>query len=139
MKKAILISMIVAVFAFLSVSSIHAQVSDVYKANIPFDFSVGKKQYPAGLYSVEIRGIEKKFFVFRDSRGGSGYIMNTLPGKGISDETAALDFKRVGTSYYLRSIQARELMSSLPVSSSNEGLALKPHETGVIIRLANGK
>lgn len=139
MKKAIFISIIAAVFAFLSISSTRAQVSGVYKANIPFDFSVGKRQYPAGLYNVEVRGTEKKFFVFRDSRGRGSYLINTRPGKEMLEETASLDFRRIGGSYYLQSIQAVDLTSSVPIYSSEKGLAQNRDADKVTVLLATGK
>ena len=138
MKKAILISMILAAFAFVSVPGTRAQVSGHYKADIPFDFSVGKKQFLAGTYDVEIRGIEKKYFVFRDARGRGAYVVNTSPGKAMRDETAGLDFKRIGNGYYLRSIRALDLTSSLPIFSPADGLARNRDESEVKILLARG-
>jgi hypothetical protein len=139
MKKAIFISMIVAAFAFVSVSSIHAQVTGVYRANIPFDFSVGKKQYPAGHYNVEVRGVENKYFVLRDSSGRRSYLMNTNPGSGVHEDTAGLDFQRIGTGYYLRTIQAVGLTSLVPIFSSDDALAQNRLKNKITLLLENGK
>ena len=131
--------MIVSAFAFVSVLNIHAQVSGLYRANIPFDFSVGKKQYLAGHYNVEIRGSGKKYFIFSDSRGRGGYIITTQPGSGKSEDMAALDFQRIGESYHLRSIKTFDLTSSLPIIASDDGLAQNRHENKVRVLLAKGK
>jgi hypothetical protein len=139
MKKAIFISTILAALAFVSVSITYAQGSGHYKANIPFDFSVGKKQFPAGIYNVEIRGTQEKYFVFRDARGKGAYIVNTSPGKEMSDETAALDFMRIGNGYYLRSIQALDRTSSLPIFTPADGLAQNQKQSEVKVLLGRGK
>src|SRR5687768_17783100 len=56
MKRTILQMMLVVGLAACSVGFAQAQNSEHYKTEIPFDFTVGKKQYAAGTYSIEVAG-----------------------------------------------------------------------------------
>jgi hypothetical protein len=108
-------------FAICSVSYAQAQNTEVYRAEIPFDFSVGKKVYTAGSYRIEVRGSEQKYFVLKDARGRNSYAANSTPARG--GEGARLEFHRIGEAYYLASVNASNRTSELPKASFDTRLA----------------
>ena len=118
-----------------SASFAEAQVAGTYKTEIPFDFSVGKKHYPAGTYSIEVRGFEKKFFVLRDSAGRNSYALNTMPGDSNGDSSAALDFNRVGDQYFLAAVRVLDLRSNISMSK-REGLLSSTREPASTVSIA---
>jgi len=140
MKNTIIQMIMIVGLVACSVSFTEAQVAGTYKTEIPFDFSVGKKSYPAGTYSIEVRGFEKKFFVLRDSAGRNSYALNTMPGRSNGDSAAALDFNRVGDNYFLAAIRISDLTSTLS-KSKREGLLSRNEERlpTVSIAVSRGK
>ena len=53
MKKLLTIVATLSLFALAEVVTARAQVVDAVVANIPFEFTVGTKTLPAGLYTVK--------------------------------------------------------------------------------------
>lgn len=140
MKGFIFNIVIMAGLALGFVSYAQAQSGGVYRANIPFDFSVGTKQYTAGVYSIEVRGFEQRYFVLRDKDGKHQYAVKTTnvdPTKGL---TAALDFQRVGDSYALLAIRAQDIMSTLPKPKVEDALAQGQTKQGTVtVALSKGR
>ena len=140
MKRSIFNIVIMAGLAVSFVSFAHAQSSGLYRANIPFDFSVGTKQYTAGDYSIEVKGFEQKYFVLRDKNGGRAYAVKTTsvdPKEGL---TAALDFQRTGDSYALLAIRALDMMSTLPKPQVEDALARDEGKRATVtVALSKGK
>lgn len=126
-------------FIFCSISFAQAQNTGAYKADIPFDFSVGKKQYSAGTYFIEIRGLEQKFFVIRDERGRKPYVAMTFPGDAMGTRAAQLDFQRIGDRYFLMSVRAADVASLFPKPKTAENLARNGSDRTVTAALSNGK
>ena len=83
-----------------------AGLSGKVKANIPFDFTVGNKQFKAGSYTVDrlfasnnagtliIRGV--------DNHAAANFNVNGVTGK--EDSSARLVFRRYGSQYFLAQI-----------------------------------
>jgi hypothetical protein len=126
-------------FIFCSISFAQAQNAGAFKANIPFDFSVGQKQYSAGTYLIEIRGLGEKYFVIRDLRGRKPYVAMTFPGDPTGTPSAKLDFQRIGDQYFLIAIRASDLASLFPKPKTAENLARNGSDRTVTAALSNGK
>jgi hypothetical protein len=139
MKSIILQTAMLLGFIFCSISFAQAQNTGAYKADIPFNFSVGEKQYSAGTYMIEIRGLEKKYFVIRDARGRKPYVATTFPRDASGTPTAKLDFQRVGDQYFLISIRASDVASLFPKPGIAENLARTGASDTVTVALSKGK
>lgn len=140
MKKNILQMMIMVGMVACSISFAQAQTAGTYRTEIPFDFSVGDKQYVAGVYFVEVRGAERPFFVLRDSNGRNAYAVQTMPASSTRTSTAALDFYRfAGDQYALAAIRMADRRSILPKSRIGSLLAAEVPSRSVTIALSSGK
>ena len=135
MKNTIIQMIMIVGLVACSASLTEAQVGGQYRTEIPFEFSVGKKHYPAGTYSIEVRGSERKFFVLRDAAGRNSYALNTTPGGSNGDSSAALDFNRVGDHYFLSAIRVADLTSTLQMSK-RQALLSKNGETAPTVSVA---
>ena len=139
MKKAIIKLSLTLGIAICSVSLAKAQSSELYRANIPFGFSIGTKQYTAGMYSIEVGGSNHKFFVLRDVRGRNAYAVKTTA-VDADWGSAGLDFVRLGDSYALMAIKTRNLISNLPKRKLDDKLAQGSGEKrAVTVALSRGK
>lgn len=125
--------------AIISAGFAQAQTGSVYRAEVPFDFTVGTRSFSAGTYMVEVRGAQQKHIILRDSKGERSYAAITTPGKKGDADRAFLDFQRVGGDYSLRSIRVRDIGSSYPQPKFNERLARNEEPTTVTVRLTSGK
>ena len=139
MKTTILQMIMMAGLVACFASFAEAQTSELYRTEIPFDFSVGKKQYSAGVYSVEVRGAEQKFFVLRDANGENSYAATTSPGETRSTAGAAMDFHRFGDRYVLAAIRTSDRTSAFPIPRSEQKLAREGKGLPVTLSLARGK
>lgn len=90
----------VLVFASVGIVDVaHAQDDETIKANIPFDFYVGKQKMPAGNYSIGI-DLERQIITFTDeSRKQRIFLTGTPAGEG--GETSWLVFEHLGNVYAL--------------------------------------
>jgi hypothetical protein len=140
MKNTIIQMIMIVGLVACSALFAEAQNSGLYRTEIPFDFSVGEKSYPAGTYSIEVRGFEKKFFVLRDSDGRNSYALNTMPGRSNGDSAAALDFNRVGDQYFLAAIRVSDRTSTLTRSKRESLLSRNAAEVQTVsIAVSRGK
>ena len=138
MKKTFLQIVAIIGFAVCGASYAQAQNTEVYKAEIPFDFSVGKKAYTAGEYRIEVRGSEQKYFVLRDAGGHNSYIANSTPARTTSG-TAKIDFQRVSGSYFLASISASNRTSNFPKALVDGRLARNTESDKVTVVMSGEK
>jgi hypothetical protein len=139
MKRTVIHIIAIIGFAICSASYTQAQHSDVYDAEIPFDFQIGKKVFPAGEYRLEVRGAEQKYFVLSDRDGLSSHMVNSMPGRSIGVGKAKIDFARVGGRYYVASLRVSDRTSLLPKPSSDDALARDTEEEKVTVALSGGR
>ena len=139
MKRKILQMMLVVGLAACSVCFAQAQNSEHYKTEIPFDFTVGKKQYAAGTYSIEVAGAGQRFFVLRDAGGRNGYFVQATPGTPIDSRGAVLDFHRSGDQHVLAAIRTSDLTSNLRRAVIKGSLAGNQTRQKVTLALSGGK
>jgi hypothetical protein len=106
LKKKIL-SIVAALTLIVSVSIIgFAGLSGRVSANIPFDFTVGNKEFKAGKYSVDrlFASNNSDALIIRsaDNSEAANFNVNRVSGKG--DSQARLVFRRYGNQYFLGQI-----------------------------------
>src|SRR5215469_14708894 len=91
-------------FAMLiTCSTARAQVATRTSAQIPFAFSVGNRQLPAGSYTVTVINPAESIKVLQ-FRNADGTAMALVTMRGISGDTAKhsqLVFHRYGSQYFL--------------------------------------
>jgi hypothetical protein len=96
--------MIVAtLFSAIAGMSLHAQ-STTMKANIPFEFHIGKTVLPAGHYAIEDK---TSFLVVRQVGEGNKAVLvlsQTADPIGSPNDNPRLTFYRYGSTYFLRQV-----------------------------------
>ena len=107
--KRFILTMFLAVgsLALFSVSG-NAQVNRQYSAKIPFDFSVGNKQFKAGDFTIGPLGTQTSsdFLVLKErSTGKVQLIGQALINQHKTDLTGKLNFVQNGDEWTLRSIE----------------------------------
>jgi hypothetical protein len=107
--KRFILTMFLAVGALAIFSATgNAQINRRYSANIPFDFSVGKKQFKAGEYTIGPLGTQTNsdFLVLTDrSTGKVQLIGQVLVDKSETDLNGKLDFVKAGDAWVLSSVE----------------------------------
>ena len=113
---------LLAIF-LLAAGSLYAQISSPEKANIPFDFTAGNMDLPAGEYTVETTGtVDNLVICGAGTRGvflGSDAVQaNRAPA------SSKLVFHRYGDRYFLSQIwvQGEHWGRELPMTKSEKEL-----------------
>jgi len=105
----------------VAVPVVHAQTQTIMTANVPFAFSVGQQQLPAGAYAV--REMDRATLIA--SQGGKEHVLGiyAYAGPSKADETK-LVFDKVGDHYFLAQIwtSARGQGLELPKSQLEKEL-----------------
>lgn len=122
MKNLILRAIILSAFAVVLTSAAQAQVQR-YRAQVPFDFTIGSKHFAAGNYFLEVRGFERKIFTVRDATGKLSYSTVPSSSEELSEPVAEFIFRKNEGIYSLASIRAAALASTLPISETERDLA----------------
>ncbi|MBP6822723.1 MAG: hypothetical protein KA368_14330 [Acidobacteria bacterium] len=102
MKK-ILISLVVVCFLALTCASATPLYSFRIKADIPFDFQVGKKKMPKGDYIIESVN-DSGTILIRREKGGKAVNVLTVKDKHTDKHKSKLMFRRYGDQYFLARI-----------------------------------
>jgi len=88
-------------FAALACSGLEAQT--VVRANIPFEFRMGKTSFPSGDYTIEYS--TRMLLVRQEAGRQSAAMALALPvSRATPPETSVLQFNRYGESYFLAGI-----------------------------------
>jgi len=108
MKKQTLRNIVMfGLFAVLAVANLHAQTRREMTANIPFSFSVGDKNFPAGEYNVTRLNpsSDKAVIEIKSADGRLGKIVLTMPIQANETrENAKLVFNHYGDQYFLAQV-----------------------------------
>jgi len=115
MKRNVFVALMTLIVAFsIAVPVIQAQQT-LMTANVPFAFSVGDKQLPAGAYAV--REMDRATLIQSADSANSVLGIYYYAGPSKADETK-LVFNRVGNHYFLAQIwtSARDQGLSVPQS-----------------------
>jgi len=119
-KQAIRAFVLLSLLLPLSAIYVYGQGKTLIReAKIPFDFSVGDKTFPAGVYSVTRVNQEKIMLRLSSKDGGESIniITNQVQAKEYP-KTGKLIFRRYGETYFLSQIweideiQGRQLLKS---------------------------
>ena len=151
MKKNILkgftmLTLLVAVTLATAVVSANAQ-SNPIKANIPFEFVVGDKTLPAGMYTVKSATTAGNALAIQRSDGKNSAVRQTGPTEQKNNSRARMVFHRYGHNYFLaevwsgestgreltKSKQERAIERELASIPSKRELAQSTYETVVVI------
>jgi hypothetical protein len=100
-KQVIKIFSMLSLAVTLTVAAVYANPTDTLKANIPFDFSVGNKTLPGGVYTV--RPITSTGMLRIRREDGREAVMiqtNGVIARQAQDQTK-LVFRRYGNKYFL--------------------------------------
>lgn len=123
MKRFILaMIMVVGSLAVFSATG-NAQVTRRYSANIPFDFSVGKKQFKAGDYTVGPIGTQTNsdFLVLTDrSTGKVQLIGQAFVNQYDTDLNGSMQFAKSGDRWVLSSIETGTFSMKLSGNDKDE-------------------
>ena len=141
MKIQITRALLVFAFAIGMTAAMQAQTADRYHAQIPFDFSIGKKHFEAGSYVVEMRGFDRKFLFIKDAKGRNCYTATPSPSGKAGDGIAALDFRRYDDSHVLEAIKVGSYVSNPRKGQSTEALAASDRAPGAVttVMFSSGK
>jgi hypothetical protein len=100
----------------------NAQISRRYSANIPFDFSVGKRQFKAGNYTIGPLGTQTSadFLLLTDrSTGKVKLIGQATIDRYNTDLTGKMNFVQAGDVWVLSSIETGTFSVTLPVAGDD--------------------
>ena len=94
----------------------NAQVTRQYSAKIPFDFSVGEKQYKAGDYTIGPVGLltNTGFLVLTDRSTGKVHLIGQITvGYDYRQLTGKLNFVQSGDAWVLSSVETGTFSAEL--------------------------
>jgi hypothetical protein len=119
-KQAIRAFVLLSLLIPLSAIYVYGQGKTLIReAKIPFDFSVGDKTFPAGVYSITRVNQEKIILRLSSDDGGESINIVTSPVQANeSPKTGKLIFRRYGETYFLSQVwesdetQGRQLLKS---------------------------
>jgi hypothetical protein len=99
-RNSISYSSLLLLSALLSPTGAHAQ--STARANVPFAFTVGTKQMPAGTYTLRNKMGSNVIMVHNAETGRSALVMGRW--EAPTKKTDKLIFRRYGAQYYLTAI-----------------------------------
>ena len=146
-RKVLQICSLLGLAVILAVVSAEAQTITQYKANIPFDFTIGKKIYNAGDYIINVKSLNQhaaavlsvKNAKTRDLRE---MIVSTNGSRSLVDKTVLI-FERYGDQYVMTQMVSPDYGLSAPKSNVKNRIAKKigkPEESVAIVLVkANDK
>ena len=107
-KQALTVLSMASLFVLLAVGSAYADPGSEVRADVPFDFIVGNKTYPAGSYAVEYTNPQGVFLIHigEDETRPTLLWSNTVPAKSTQDNSPKLVFNRYGDQYFLTQVSA---------------------------------
>jgi len=135
MKKQVL-ALVGMLSLFLAASSAFAQTDHEVRANIPFDFVVGKTTLPSGNYQIVRLGMNSENVSIRCAQASTATIAYAGPQeiRQPSDRTK-LVFRRYGDRYFLSQIwvEGSTRMRTLPKSNLEKEVALDWTPNNVVL------
>ncbi|MCZ6488957.1 MAG: hypothetical protein O7A06_00305 [Acidobacteria bacterium] len=104
--QALRIFSMMSFLVMLAAVTVQADPPRGVRADIPFDFIVGNKTYPAGSYAVEYTQPQGAFLIHiaEDESRRTLLWSNTVPAQSIEDHSPKLIFNRYGDEYFLTQV-----------------------------------
>jgi hypothetical protein len=115
--------------------------SHLLTAKVPFDFTVGRKSFPAGEYTLKVDANSGTIFLQSADRRYNMFAL-TIPASSGKNQTAHLTFNRYGDQYFLSQIWGRgsngrevirsaaereQIARSRPLGPATVGVAVARH------------
>lgn len=100
-RNAITILSLAVISLMFGAASAYAQ--SFAKADVPFAFSVGKKQLPAGTYEVKVDGAGSQGIVIRNMETGES-VLSVAGYEAPRSTEGKLVFNHVGNEYFLSEV-----------------------------------
>lgn len=131
------LAIIIGLGLTLAVSA-NAQMSQTYRANIPFDFYVGSKIMPSGEYEISRANpmSENGAIIVRNSKNCNTVVVQTVSQEKAERNTASkLLFDRFGGEYFLAKIDSAGMKAKFHQSRQQIrlGKLTKPQTEAVAI------
>ncbi|HQR36304.1 MAG TPA: hypothetical protein PLK30_26505 [Blastocatellia bacterium] len=119
MKKILLSLVVVCCLGFSSaIAASSSLFSFRIKADIPFDFQIGKKKMPKGDYIIESVN-DSGTVLIRKEKGGKAVNIMTIKDKHTDKHKSKLMFRRYGDQYFLARIWDGSSESVLKIEKSS--------------------
>jgi hypothetical protein len=87
--------------AFILPITAFAQSNEMTKASIPFAFYAGKKEMPAGTYTMRVDDDDRQLLL-QNADGSAATFLVALPGDTSQPLNPGFHFDKVGDAYFLR-------------------------------------
>ncbi len=113
-----------------------AQSNTLYLADVPFAFTMGKTELPAGHYAVQVEPGQSLITIMGSDRRRS--VVLSLPGDAYpasSPQQPSLTFNRYGDQYFLSQVRTTESARTIPTQKLEKEMQ-KQAATGQKIVLA---
>jgi hypothetical protein len=124
MNSSLLRSLSVALGLTAAFGPVALMAQGEIRTTIPFDFTVGKKTFAAGDYTVQ--RVKDNLITICNRRDHSGTLTYTLPGEDVSKPgKAVLIFQRYGDSYFLSQVSDGSRSWALSKSRAEKELIAK--------------
>jgi len=106
MKNLLMIAVALSLLVIVGETSAKAQIVDTIEANIPFDFTAGKINLPAGKYSIKsLNPIPDGVIEIRSNDGHTERLILTESAQTLRyPRQTELIFERIGDRYFLSKI-----------------------------------
>jgi hypothetical protein len=130
MKKLIQITAILSLLVIFSAVSAQAQTVNRYEANIPFDFNIGQKSYPAGIYVVKTAKLSDSCvsLTVQDKEGNKLQTILVAASGNVSKKQPELVFNRYENQRYLAQLLTHDARISIVMSKDEKRVAKQRRE-----------
>ena len=132
-------SVLLALTVLLLATAAHAQTTNV-QANIPFDFVVGDRAYPAGDYTVKSMAIDSAAIrIDNPDESAKGVTLSNACEKALPATQTTLVFQRLGDNYFLYQVWTKGSSSGreFPMSKAEVKIAKNYGNPELVIVAAN--
>jgi hypothetical protein len=134
-SKVILLGFVVVMF--VSAIGVAAQSAQRYRADIPFSFNIGNREFAAGQYDIERfnPATSDSALVIRNAETGAAIIVPVNHSSSTSDiDSAKLIFRQYQNRYFLGQIATPTLEATFRFGRTEKALAkMTPAETTQVV------
>jgi hypothetical protein len=130
-------SVLFSLTVLLMATAAQAQSTTNVKANVPFDFVVGDRAYPAGEYRLESMGNGMAIRIDNREEAATGIALSNACTGSAPASSTKLVFHRVGDSYFLYQIWTEGNLSGREFAKSRaEVQVAQNHEKPELVIVA---
>jgi len=138
MKKLIQITAILSLLVIFSAVSAQAQSVNRYEADIPFDFNIGQKSYPAGSYVVKTAKLSDSYvsLTLQDKEGNKLQTILVAASGNVSGKQPELVFNRYENRRFLTQLLTQDARISIVMSKDEKRVAKQIREKNSSTQIA---